>query len=910
MDEDKQQVELRRLFEIERTALMRIGSGEAIADVLAGVAKDVAELLAAECVIWLRIEDQPAIQQIGTSAPALVLSDEIVSKLERSETGEELHLGGATLGRGRLFPIVGSTGQFLGIWQVLSDKRQVLRDLSIFAAHIAAIAIERATSDRILLTRERELTRVQQLGRVGGVEVDLRSGFRNRRSPEYLAIHGLPPSAANETHEAWVDRIHPEDRERTERQFKDAVTAGISDYQSEYRIIRPSDGELRWISVKAFIERTPDGSPIRLVGAHLDVTEQMLARETLRESEERFRLIANSAPVPIWVSRLNGHRAFANQAYLDFLGLDYDAALIFDWRKILHPDDLPRILKEQVAGEASRRPFTLEARYRRADGEWRWIRSESQPRWDALGQHIGFIGVAYDITDTKEALQQSQEQFRLLVQSVVDYAICTLSLDGIVTSWNAGAERIKGYRPAEIIGQHFSRFYTDEDRKAKGPQHALATARSEGRWEKEGLRVRKDGSRFWANVVIDAIKDDEGQTIGFAKITRDISERKEVERNLEQTRLELFQAQKMEAIGQLTGGVAHDFNNLLMAVLGSLELVKKRLPADSGILRFIDNASEAAQRGAVLTQRMLSFARRQDLKPVAVDVSSLLDGMRGLLQSSLGPGINIEFRIPENLSLVHADPNQLELALLNLAVNGRDAMPKGGTLSFDACEEELSGQRPGRYVRLSVRDYGSGMSDETVARALEPFFTTKGIGKGTGLGLSMVHGMIEQLGGRIALESAIGEGTTVNLWLAVAQSTEAVSISADAKVLPSAGKLTVLAVDDDPLVLFNTTAILEELGHHVIEAHSGAKALEAFRANKRIDLVITDQAMPLMTGVELAKEIRSLAPNIPIVIATGYAELPTDADKQLAILQKPFRSKELSNLIQGLAAAHHLGTTN
>lgn len=909
MADDKHLLELRRLFEIERSALTRIGGGEHIDDVLAGVAAQAGELLAAECIIWLRIEDQPTIYRVGGSGSELTLSEEVLAKLERSKTGEELHLGGVSLGRGRLFPIVGLTGQFLGIWQVLSDNGRSLRDVSIFAAHIAAVAIERATSDRILLTRERELTRVQQLGRIGGVEVDLRSGFRNRRSPEYLTIHGLPPSAANETHEAWVARIHPEDRERTERQFTDAVAAGISDYQSEYRIIRPSDGELRWISVKAFIERTPDGKPIRLVGAHLDVTEEMLARETLRESEERFRLIANSAPVPIWVSKLNGHRAFANQAYLDFLGLDYESALTFDWRKILHPDDLPRILKEQVAGESSRLPFTLEARYRRADGEWRWIRSESQPRWDARGQHVGFIGVAYDITDTKEALKQSQEQFRLLVQSVVDYAICTLSLDGIVTSWNAGAERIKGYKPAEIIGQHFSSFYTDEDRKAGEPGVALGTARAEGRWEKEGLRIRKDGSRFWANVVIDAIKDDEGKTIGFAKITRDISERKEVEHSLEQARLELFQAQKMDAIGQLTGGVAHDFNNLLMAVLGSLELAKKRLPPDSSALRFIDNASEAAQRGAVLTQRMLSFARRQDLKPVAVDVGRLLNGMHGLMQSSLGPSIKIEVHIPSDLVFVYADPNQLELALLNLAVNGRDAMPNGGVLLFEAREEELSGLRPGRYVRLSIRDSGSGMDEETLARALEPFFTTKGVGKGTGLGLSMVHGMIEQLGGRMALESKIGEGTKVHLWLAIAHHVGQAKRSADEEVPRSLRKLTVLAVDDDPLVLFNTAAILEELGHNVIQAESGSKALELFRADMGIDLVITDQAMPSMTGLELARRIRSIAPDLPIVIATGYAELPAGTEERLPILPKPFRSQELSDLIQSLAAAHHLRMT-
>src|SRR3954452_4744447 len=269
--------------------------------------------------------------------------------------------------------------------------------------HLEEIARERDRAHRALQERENELARIQRIARVGGLEIDFRDGVKNRRSPEYLLVHGLPAEAANETYEDWVTRIHPEDRERTVNHLFDILKSEGEDYSAVYRIVRPNDGEIRWIRVAAKIERDRDGRALRLVGADLDVTDQMLAQETLRESEERFRLIADSAPVPIWVTKLDRTRSFANQAYLDFLGLPFDEAIVFDWRKALHPDDLQRILQEQVAGESSLKPFVLEARYKRADGEWRWLRSESQPRWDPTGKHIGFIGVAHDITAAKQA---------------------------------------------------------------------------------------------------------------------------------------------------------------------------------------------------------------------------------------------------------------------------------------------------------------------------------------------------------------------------------------------------------------------------------------------------------------------------------------------------------------------------
>lgn len=503
------------------------------------------------------------------------------------------------------------------------------------------------------------------------------------------------------------------------------------------------------------------------------------------------------------------------------------------------------------------------------------------------------------------------EQFRRLVEGVTDYAIYMLDPYGFVASWNAGAERIKGYTPEEIIGRSFSTFYTEADRLSGEPQRALEIARTEGRFEKEALRVRKDGSQFWAHVIIDAMREPDGQLVGFAKITRDITERVNAQRELERAREELFQSQKMEAIGQLTGGVAHDFNNLLMAVLGSLELLRKRLSTDDPkLLQLIDNAERGAERGRALTQRMLAFARRQELQLRPVDLGALLANMRDLAGQSLGPIVDVSLAVGAGLPLVKTDSNQLETAILNLVVNARDAMPEGGSIVISA--EEATPPRelalpPARYIRLAVADTGSGMDETTLGRAAEPFFTTKGIGKGTGLGLSMVHGLAEQSGGRLSLSSRPNEGTTVVLWLPVAGSEGTTptaqsprpAVQAQAEARP----LVIVAVDDDPLVLMNTTAMLEDLGHTVIDAMSGTEALEKLESAGRVDLVITDHAMPAMTGSQLALHIRARWPTLPIVLATGYAELPPGGNETLPRLSKPFSQAELAKIVETSVAA-------
>ena len=544
----------------------------------------------------------------------------------------------------------------------------------------------------------------------------------------------------------------------------------------------------------------------------------------------------------------------------------------------------------------------------RKDGTRFWAHVVIDPVRAPDGGLLGFAKITRDLTERKAAeadLVRSQEQFRLLVQSVTDYAIYMLDPGGNVASWNMGAQRIKGYTADEIVGQHFSRFYTQEDRAAGLPQQALAAAR-EGRFEKEGYRVRKDGTAFLAHVVIDSIRGDNGQIIGYAKITRDITERQLAQAQLEEAREALFQSQKMDAVGQLTGGVAHDFNNLLMAIMGSLEMVKKRGITDPAIARLIDNAFQGAQRGANLTQRMLAFARRQPLNPQALDIAQLVTSMGELLRGSLGPSVELALDFPPDLPHVQADENQLELALLNLAVNARDAMPDGGTIRIGASRETVAGDRAlagGTYVRLWVKDEGEGMDENTLARAAEPFFTTKGIGKGTGLGLAMVHGMAAQSGGRLAIKSEKGVGTTAEIWLPLSEYLAPADAGSGAQAEATGPRaLTILAVDDDALVLFNTTAMLEDLGHTVVEAYSGKDALAAL-ATQTFDLVITDQAMPRITGAQLVAEIRKTQPDLPVIVATGYAELPPGTVDNVLVLNKPFTEQQLEAALRTAFAA-------
>ena len=547
----------------------------------------------------------------------------------------------------------------------------------------------------------------------------------------------------------------------------------------------------------------------------------------------------------------------------------------------------------------------------RKDGTRFWASVVIDPILEPGGKLVGFAKVTRDLTEKRqaeEALRSSEERFRLLVEGVTDYAIYMLDPIGTVTSWNQGAERFKGYKAAEILGQNFSRFYSEEDRLAGRPSRALSTAEREGRFEAEGWRIRKDGTRFWAHVIIDAIRDPMGRLLGYAKITRDLTERREAQRALDEARDAIVQAQKMEAIGKLTGGVAHDFNNLLAVIMGSLDLARRRMANGADISRYIDNAMTAAERGATLTQRMLAFARKQELALQAVDAHALVRGMAELLRTTLGAAIVVESRFPPMLAPVLADPAQLELALLNLAVNARDAMPGGGRILFEAAGISISAdERPdlpaGDYVRLSVIDEGEGMDAQTMERAREPFFTTKGVGKGTGLGLSMVHGYIQQCGGSLTITSEPGLGTSVSLWLPLAAAFAYRASDAESPLpdTPDSSPLAILVVDDDELVLTNTAGMLEEMGHRVFRASGGPEALPVVERGA-IDLVVTDHAMPGMTGAQLADMIEQIRPGLPVIIATGFAELPANASARPR-LDKPFKQAELARTVSAATRA-------
>ncbi|MDQ0323353.1 PAS domain S-box-containing protein [Pararhizobium capsulatum DSM 1112] len=624
----------------------------------------------------------------------------------------------------------------------------------------------------------------------------------------------------------------------------------------------------------------------------------------------RYRLLVDAiTDYAVYMLDPDGHVSSWNSGAKRFKGYTEAEILGEHFSRFYTPEDRQAGIPQQaLATAAADGRFEAEGWRIRKDGARFWAHVVIDAMRDPGGQLIGFAKITRDLSERKLAeqeLRRSEEQFRLLVEGVTDYAIYMLTPEGNVSSWNAGAQRIKGYEPSEIIGQHFSRFYTEEDRAAELPRKALEIAATEGRFEKEGWRVRKDGTRFWASVIIDAIHAEDGSLIGFAKVTRDVTEKRQAQEALDRAQQDLFQAQKMEAVGQLTGGIAHDFNNLLTAILGSLEIAKKRAVLGQNNADLINNAIQGAKRGASLTQRLLAFSRKQDLKLERVNLAELVREMASLIERTIGPGIEIATTFPLVMPPVLSDPNQLESALLNLVVNARDAMQGGGCISIEARRQTVgAGQikelSTGHYIVLSVTDEGEGMDVDTLEKAATPFFTTKGVGKGTGLGLPMVQGIMAQSGGALVLQSRKGEGTRAELWLPIAEpeKTETAGTPEKAASTPFLERsLTVLAVDDDALVLMNTALMLEDLGHVAIEAHSGKDALRILESGSVPDVIITDHAMPDMTGVELAAHVAELFPDVPILLATGYAELPDGVGTGLQRLSKPFMQSQLNDAL-------------
>ena len=620
-----------------------------------------------------------------------------------------------------------------------------------------------------------------------------------------------------------------------------------------------------------------------------------------------------------WDWDIPANTLYADESFAELYGLDPKKALAgvpsAVFFQSIHPEDRARI-KIAVAGIlAGAELFSKEFRIVTPDGTSLWIHARGQGHRDSDEEPVRFTGVLVDVTERK----RTEERLRIAQTAggvgTFEY------IDGFATAMVSEEFcRLLGLHPASSLPvqtinsvvQAGEAQLIPEARTGKVPDTLEAifcvTRNDDGasRWIARRGEILREGSGYrLVGVIYDvtAAKEHEAE---LRELNETLESRVQAEL---QTRLmaeeALRQAQKMEAVGQLTGGIAHDFNNLLMAISSSLALLRKRIPDDPQLYRMIDNALQGTQRGAALTQRMLAFARRQDLKPEPVDIAQLVNGMTELLEHTLGPAWSLTLDFPAGLPAVVADANQLEMAILNLAVNARDAMSEGGTIRIAAREQSvapasLTGLAEGRYLALSVIDNGAGMDAATLQRAAEPFFTTKGVGKGTGLGLSMIDGLAKDLGGTFTLESTVGVGTTASLWLPAA-SDDARLQTADAGALEAtsapARRLKILAVDDDALILMNTADLLEDLGHEVLEASSGQQALGLIEAHRDIDLLITDQAMPNMTGTQLATSTIAMRPEIAVILATGYGELPTDAQARIVKLGKPFDQASLADAL-------------
>lgn len=641
-------------------------------------------------------------------------------------------------------------------------------------------------------------------------------------------------------------------------------------------------------------------------------SEEVLAKSGNSDGTSRFELLVQSVTdYAIYMLDTSGHVTSWNAGARRFKGYEADEIIGEHFSRFYTAEEreqqIPRIALETAEREGR---FEAEGWRVRKEGTRFWANVVIDPIRDPSGTLIGFAKVTRDLTERKaaeEELRASEQRFRMLVQSVTDYAIYMLDAEGHVSSWNAGAERFKGYSADEIIGEHFSRFYTHEEREAGIPRVALETASREGRFEAEGWRVRKDGSRFWASVIIDPIRDDDGNLIGFAKITRDLTEKRAIEEQLRQS-------QKMEAVGQLTGGLAHDFNNLLTGISGSLEMMKVRIAQGrtDELERYFMAGQGAVRRAAALTHRLLAFARRQTLDPKPTNVNRLLGGLEELVRRTVGLGVDVEVVGASGLWPTLVDPNQLENAVLNLCVNARDAMPDGGKLTIETSNkwiDERAARRHdlpvGQYISVCVTDTGVGMKPEVIAKAFDPFFTTKPIGEGTGLGLSMIYGFARQSGGQVRIYSEVGQGTTMCIYLPRHADDAAIVDEADVEAIanpPGEGEV-VLIIDDEPTIRMLVAELLGDSGYAVIEAADGPAGLKVLESNARIDLLISDVGLPGgMNGRQVADAARVVRPNLKVLFITGYAENAVIGQSRLEegmfVMTKPFQMDLLAHRIR------------
>lgn len=648
-----------------------------------------------------------------------------------------------------------------------------------------------------------------------------------------------------------------------------------------------------------------------------------VSRSTLSDDVQLLRrfqmLVEKVADYAIYMLNVDGTVATWNTGARRFKGYADDEIIGQHFSRFYTDED-------RAVGLPARALQTARDTGRFEDEGWR-VRQDGSRFWasvviDALrdddGELLGFAKITRDIDEkraTQSALEASENQFRILVQGVIDYAIYMLAPDGSISSWNSGAERIKGYTAAEVVGTHFSRFYTDEDRAAGEPLRALGTATQQGRFEAEGWRVRKDGTRFRAHVIIDAIRDAPGHLLGFAKVTRDITQRMD----LESTQEALQHSRRLESIGKLTGGVAHDFNNILQVIGGNLQLLGPHISGKPQAQRHLDAALQAVQRGAKLSTQLLAFARRQPLQPIVLNVQRILAATEELMQRTLGETIEIETTIERGLWHAVLDPHQLENVLLNLAINARDAMPNGGKLTIEAGNVELDDAYvdripdlpAGQYVVISISDTGGGMPKDVLERAIEPFFTTKSEGRGTGLGLSMAFGFVKQSGGHFRMYSEPGNGTTIRMYFPRSHETETEMQTSTNREI-SGGNETILVVEDDLAVQGVVVETLRSFGYKVLKADNPDQALAVLNAGVHCDLLFTDVVMPgTIKSTELARRAKSLLPNLEVLFTSGYTQNAIihggRLDAGVHLLSKPYRREDLGRKLRQMLGQSKAG---